>query len=123
MADLDPGTQTRDAVARMLLDRLSRRQQRSQLADAAFEQRQGVHGIAEVEILGRVVAACARVAQANRHRRQLSLEPRQLSLQLLAALWSQTYRQSCHGAQMLLPWRVPRQFAAIGTERAKRHRR
>ena len=111
MANLDLGAQADDAVARgVVFDRLGGGQQRAQLADAALEQRQRVHRVAQVQILGRIVATGAGVSQTCGDGRQLGLEPRKLLFQLSAALCGQTYRQSCHGARMLLPRRVPRQF-------------
>ncbi len=87
---------------RVGVDRLGGGEQRAQLADAALEQRQRVHRVAQVQILDRVVAPGARLTQTLGDDRQLGFEPRQLVFEVTSALGGQPDRQSCHGTQMLL---------------------
>src|SRR5438270_13259989 len=72
VANLDSHPQANDAVAsRHVFDWLGDRQERAKLTDAAFEERQRVHGVAQVEILGGIVAAGSGIAEPRRYRRQL----------------------------------------------------
>ncbi len=70
---------------RILVDRLSRGEQRAQFADTPFEQSQRVHRVAQVKVLCRIVATGSGIAESGGNRRQLSLEPGQLCFQLAPA--------------------------------------
>src|SRR5262249_6581035 len=63
VANLDPGAEADHTVlGGQVLDRLGGREQCAQLANAPFEQGERVHRIAQVEVLGGIVAASAGVA-------------------------------------------------------------
>src|SRR5712691_12684765 len=64
MADLDLGAQADNAIAGCaVLNWLGRGEERAQLADATLEECQRIHGIPQVEVLGRVIATGAGVAE------------------------------------------------------------